>query len=121
MTALTSQSVSMPTSRSATRVRVRGPGPLASSLARLGERMTQLGKTRIETTQETEMAGSFTQPSGGVATFQTKRFDAAPRPTDHEFHAAAAGAAPDRTPSPHNHKASPQSAPSKHSHFWNHQ
>ncbi len=122
MTALTNQSVSMPTSRSSTRVRVRGPGLFGSSLARLGERMTQLGKTRIETTQETEMAASFTQPSGGVATFQTSALDTAPGPTNDEFHAPAPAAAPNRAaPTPQIPMASPQAAPSKHSHFWNHQ
>src|SRR5208282_2078182 len=51
--ALTTQSVSVPASSTTSRVRVRGPGPLAAAAARLGERLTTLGRTRIETVQET--------------------------------------------------------------------
>jgi hypothetical protein len=69
--AITNQSISVPTSRSGTRVRVRGPGLLGSSLARFGERLTQFGRTRIETVSETELAAPLTQPSGGIATIQT--------------------------------------------------
>jgi hypothetical protein len=69
--ALTNQTVSVPTSRSTTRTRVRGPGLINSSLARLGERLTQLGRTRIETVQETELAPSVAQPSGGLTTIST--------------------------------------------------
>ena len=68
--AATTQSFSMPTTRSASTFRVQGPGPIASTLARLGQRMTALGKTRIVSTQELEMGSSFVQPSGGLATFQ---------------------------------------------------
>jgi hypothetical protein len=50
---VTGSSVSMPTSRSTARVRVRGPSLLGTGLARLGERLTQLGRTRVETVHET--------------------------------------------------------------------
>jgi hypothetical protein len=69
--ALSNSSVSVPTSRASTRTRVRGPGPLASGLARLGERLTQLGRVRIETTQETELDTPRSLPTGGVATIST--------------------------------------------------
>ena len=50
---LTNQTVSVPTSRSSTRVRVCGPGMINAGLARLGERLVQLGRTSIRTVQET--------------------------------------------------------------------
>jgi hypothetical protein len=53
--ALTTQSVSVPASSTTSRVRVRGPGPLAAAAARLGEKLTTLGRTRIETVQETRL------------------------------------------------------------------
>jgi hypothetical protein len=66
------QTLSLPTSGSRTRVRVRGPGMLASSLARLGERMTRLGRSRIETVQETTLEAPFNPaPSVGMATIST--------------------------------------------------
>ncbi len=69
--AMTNQTVSVPTTRSSSRVRVRGPGPIASGLARFGERLTALGRIRIETLQETELAAQAVQPTGGIATIQT--------------------------------------------------
>jgi hypothetical protein len=45
----------MPASRTCTRVRVHAPGPLASCLAGFGERLTLLGRTRIETVEETQL------------------------------------------------------------------
>ena len=70
--AVTNQTLALPVSRASTRVRVRGPGLLASSLARLGERMTQLGRARIQTIQETTLESPMLQPTGGgLATLST--------------------------------------------------
>ncbi len=71
LNAITNQTVSVPTTRATNRVRVRGPGMLGSGLARLGERLTQFGRTRIETTQETDLYTPLSQPSGGVATISS--------------------------------------------------
>jgi hypothetical protein len=69
---VTNSTMSLPTTGSRTRMRVRGPGMLASSLARVGERMTQLGRTRIETVQETTLQPTLNQgPSLGMATIST--------------------------------------------------
>ncbi len=68
---LTNQTVSVPTSRSTTRVRVRGPGMINAGLARIGERLVQLGRTRIQTVQETELESPLVQPSAGLATIST--------------------------------------------------
>ena len=69
--AVNNQTVSLQSSRTATRVRVRGPGLINSSLARLGERLVQLGRTRIETVQETDLESPPPQPTGGIATIST--------------------------------------------------
>jgi len=63
--ALTTQSVSVPASSTTSRVRVRGPGPLAAAAARLGERLTTLGRTRIETVQETRLETQGVQSPPG--------------------------------------------------------
>ena len=63
--AITTQSVSVPASRTSSRVRVRGPGPFASAAARFGERLTQLGRTRIETVQETQLETQVAQSPPG--------------------------------------------------------
>ena len=69
---VSNSTMSLPTTGSRTRMRVRGPGMLASSLARVGERMTQLGRTRIETVQETTLQPTLNQgPSLGMATIST--------------------------------------------------
>ena len=69
---LTTQSVSVPASSTRSRVRVRGPGPLAAALARFGERLTTLGRTRIETVQETNLQTESTQsPAGQVMTLSS--------------------------------------------------
>jgi hypothetical protein len=77
--ALTNQAVSVPASRSSTRTRVRGPGLINASLARFGERLIQLGRTRIETVQETELAPPVAQTSGGFTTISTTGL--VPQPT----------------------------------------
>jgi hypothetical protein len=70
--AVTNSTMSLPTSGSRTRVRVRGPGILGSSLARFGERLTRLGRARIETVQETTLEAPLNQgPSVGMATIST--------------------------------------------------
>jgi hypothetical protein len=68
MAAVTNQTLSLATTGAKTRVRVRGPGLLASGLSRLGERLIQLGRTRIETTQETTLEAPAAQVSGGGLT-----------------------------------------------------
>ena len=69
---LSNQSLSLPSSGTRTRVRVRGPGLLASGMARLGERMVQLGRTRIETIQETTLEAPAPQAPGiGTTTIST--------------------------------------------------
>jgi hypothetical protein len=62
---LTTSSVSVPASSTTSRVRVRGPGPVASALARFGERLTTLGRTRIETVQETRLETQTAQTPPG--------------------------------------------------------
>jgi len=71
LNAITNQSISVPTSRATSRVRVRGPGMIGSGLAQLGERLIRFGRTRIETTQETDLETPLSQPSGGVATISS--------------------------------------------------
>ncbi|RUL87171.1 hypothetical protein [Tautonia sociabilis] len=91
--AVTNQTVALSTSASRTRVRVRGPGLIASSLARLGERLTALGRTRIETVQETEFASPLVQNAGGgLATFSTT--SAAPIPSPPQQYAIPTAAPP---------------------------
>ncbi len=63
--AVTTQSVSIPASSTRSRVRVRGPGPLAAFAARIGERLTTLGRTRIETIQETNLETQTSAPPPG--------------------------------------------------------
>ncbi len=69
--ALTGSSVSVPTSSSTTSVQVRGPGMIGMGLARFGERLTQLGRTRVRTVQETVLQTPQSQPVGGTATIAT--------------------------------------------------
>src|SRR5579885_1151950 len=52
---VTTHSISVPASRTSSRVRVRAPGPCAAALARFGERLALLGRTRIETVYETQL------------------------------------------------------------------
>jgi hypothetical protein len=66
--AVTNNTLSVPTSRASTRVRVRGPGLIGSSLARLGERLTQFGHAKIETVHETTLESPYIQPAGGGLT-----------------------------------------------------
>ncbi|MDR3620689.1 MAG: hypothetical protein P4L85_15160 [Paludisphaera borealis] len=68
---LAGSSVSVPTSGSMTSVEVRGPGMLAAGLARFGERLVQLGRTRVRTVQETVLQTPQSQPLGGTATIAT--------------------------------------------------
>ena len=109
--ALTNSSVSVPTSRASSRVRVRGPGPLASRLARFGERLTQLGRTRIETVQETELDTPRIQPMGGVATISTTGAVPVQQPQAPVAPPAAPPAAPPEAPTP-----SPQGQECHHKH-----
>jgi hypothetical protein len=58
--AVTNQQLNLPTN-ARTSVRVRGPGPICASLARVGERLTRLGRTRIETVQRTTLEAPVPQ------------------------------------------------------------
>ena len=70
--AVTNSTLSLPSSGTRTRVRVRGPGVVGSSLARLGERLTRFGRARIETVQETTLEAPSPQPVGaGVTSIST--------------------------------------------------
>ena len=69
--AITNQTLALPASQTATRVRVRGPGLFAASLARLGERLVQLGQARIVTTQETVLQPPYPQTASGLTTIST--------------------------------------------------
>ena len=69
--AVTNQTIGLPTAGSRTRIRVRGPGPIRSGLASLGEKMVLLGRSRIETVHETELNTPAVQGGGNVATFTT--------------------------------------------------
>ena len=72
LAAVTNQTLSLPASASRTRVRVRGPGILGASLARLGERMIGLGRARIETVQETTLEAPTTRSAPtGLTTIST--------------------------------------------------
>jgi hypothetical protein len=62
--AVSNSTLSLPSSGTRTRVRVRGPGLVGSSLARLGQRLTQFGRSRIETVQETTLEAPSPQPVG---------------------------------------------------------
>ncbi|AMV40837.1 hypothetical protein [Planctomyces sp. SH-PL62] len=66
-----SVSVSVPTSSSTSSVEIRGPGIFSAALARVGERMVQLGRTRVRTVQETVLQTPQSQPMGGTATIAT--------------------------------------------------
>ncbi len=63
--ALSTSSFSVPASSTTSKIRVRGPGPVASALSRFGERLTTLGRTRIETVQETRLETQTTQTPPG--------------------------------------------------------
>jgi hypothetical protein len=108
-------SVSVPTTRSSSRVVVRGPGLLGAGLARLGERLTQLGRTRIQTVQETVLENQTSQPLGGMTTISTQGLtppppSAAP-PSAPPSYGPPQGAPPAEVPGP-----SPQGGyPQKHS------
>ncbi|WP_165231215.1 hypothetical protein [Aquisphaera insulae] len=69
---MTNHSLSLPSSSNRTRVRVRGPGLVASSLARFGERLTKLGQAKIETIHETTLEAPSIQSSApGTTTIST--------------------------------------------------
>jgi hypothetical protein len=68
LAAVSNSTLSIPSSGGRTRVRVRGPGLLGSAAARFGERLTQLGRARIETVQETTLEAPLPQSVGGGVT-----------------------------------------------------
>ncbi len=68
LAAVSNSTLSIPSSGGRTRVRVRGPGLLGSAAARFGERLTLLGRARIETVQETTLEAPLPQSVGGGVT-----------------------------------------------------
>ncbi len=118
LASVTNQTLSLPSSATRTRVRVRGPGLFASSLARFGERLTRLGRARIETVQETTLEAPMTQSlTSGQTTIstnsiapvasppQTLTMSPPPQQPPQEVYAAPPPTMP-----------SPQNAPKKHHH-----
>ena len=97
-------SVSVPTSSSSTSVEVRGPSLLGAGLARVGQRLTQLGRTRVRTVQDTVLNTPQSQPIGGTATIAT--FGGSPRPGPRPSDRRPAPGVPARAPTP-----SPQGGP----------
>jgi hypothetical protein len=72
LAAVSSQQLSLPTTSSRNRVRVRGPGLFASSLAKFGERLTRLGRVRIVSEQETTLEAPLSQAgTPGLTTIST--------------------------------------------------
>jgi hypothetical protein len=108
------QLLSMPTNRSMTMVRVRGPGLFRASLALLGARLTQLGEARIETINQTTLQSPYAQAApGGLTTIQTTTPAPPPPPQ----------AAPPAPPAGPPQAAPPQPSPQgleKHRHRWLH-
>ena len=86
-----------------------GRGLLGAGLARLGQRLTQFGRTRIETVQETVLDTPQVQPLGGVATISTIGTTPAQTPVA-PTSPPAAPEAPQEGPAP-----SPQGEVQKHS------
>jgi hypothetical protein len=112
--AITTQSVSVPASRTSSRVRVRGPGPLASAAARFGERLTTLGRTRIETVQETRLETQTAQSPPGQ--FMTLSSTSA-TPTMPQNVSFPASVPP--LPVPHEHPQAPTPSPqTPQKHHW---
>ncbi len=68
---VTNQSLSLPSARTTTRVRVTGPGAFRMGLARLGEKMTQLGRARVRTVHETTLESPFSQTGPGLTTISS--------------------------------------------------
>ncbi len=72
LAAVTNQTLQLAASNTSTRVRVRGPGLVGSSLARFGERLTRFGRARIETVQETSLEAPLSRSApGGLTTIST--------------------------------------------------
>ena len=70
--AVGTQTLSLPSSATRSNVRVRGPGMLQLGLSRLGDRLIQLGRTRIVSTQVTTLEAPRTQaPPGGLTTISS--------------------------------------------------
>jgi hypothetical protein len=70
--AVNNQMLSLPSTGTLSKVRVAGPGFLQLGLSRLGERLVQLGRTRIVSTQVTTLEAPRTQaPAGGLTTISS--------------------------------------------------
>lgn len=118
--AVTNQTTALPTGGSRTRIRVRGPGPIRAGLASLGERMTQLGRARIETVQETDLATPAVQGGTGVATFSTSSVAPVgqPQTTTQYVPSGNPSPPPPVVCQPPPVTPSPQDAPHKHGHLF---
>ncbi|MDG3007787.1 hypothetical protein [Paludisphaera mucosa] len=109
--AVAGSSVSVPTSSSTTSVEIRGPGMLSAALARVGERMVQMGRTRVRTVHETVLQTPAAAPVGGTATIATSGLVPVPPP-------APPQAPPENAP-PESPVPSPQGSHShEKSHRW---
>ena len=114
--ALAGSSVAVPTSSSSSSVEIRGPGLLCAGLARVGERLVQLGRTRVRTVQETVLQTPRSQPLGGMATIATSGLTPGQAPVAPSAPSAPSAPpgreeAPPMAPTP-----SPQGARSHHEH-----
>jgi len=118
--AVTNQTLALPASPTATRVRVRGPGLLGASLAHLGERLVQFGRARIVTTQVTTLEPPYPQVGSGLTTISTtSAAPIAPPPTSVAAPLAPPFTPPQESPQP---QPSPQGGPPrKHFLFPDHQ
>ena len=118
--AVTNQTMALPTVGSRTRIRVKGPGPIRSGLATLGEKLTQLGRSRIETVQETDLNTPAVQGGGGVATFATSSTMPVGIPRCRLLTSLSWWPPRRRSPSMnrrHPSRRHPRRAPAKHRHF----
>jgi hypothetical protein len=121
LAATSGSTLSMPTTGSMSSVEVRGPGLLSLGLARLGQRLIDLGQTRIRTVQETVLAAPRSQPSGGTTTISTTSLTpmqappSAPPAAPPAAPLAAPPAAPPEAPAP-----SPQCPQCQQKHSWIH-
>ena len=110
MAAVTNQQLSLPTADSRTRVRVRGPGLLASAAARLGQRLTQLGRASIITEQVTTLAAPLAQAGapGMTTVTTTSAVPLAQAPPQQPVVAVPPAGAPPTPPPPPVQRPSPQ-------------
>ena len=114
--AVNNQTLSLASTGTRSRVRVKGPGLLSASLARFGERLTQLGRTRIVSVQETTLEAPAAQaPAAGLTTISTtSAAPVAPPPATVLLQAPPAPPAPPhvcKPPCQHQHQGPPPLRP----------